>query len=272
MRKYDDRNLTPERKEKILLKYDYVCMYCFGKAEQVDHIIPWAYLHNDSEDNLVASCWLCNIVAGSNVFESFNEKKEFIQKWRYHWIKKNPIPLWLTREINELSYPLREKIKLTCIILDSEEERQRVKEILLNEGFRIIIGRGRWKKIKEKKPIKKIKLKPVFVEKNLEKVEGGISIVQQSVSKKIITKNISGYQKKNMENFSIKKTMKIINIKLPVLKYWESIGLIKKYNNKYEWRDIEIIFKIKKKLQGKLKEYTQDIEGGLFYFPRDIKF
>ena len=163
MKKYDDRDLSPSKREKILQKYDYVCVYCFGNAEQVDHIIPWAYIHNDSEDNLVACCWLCNIVAGSNVFEDFNKKREFIQKRRYNWIKKNPIPLWLRDEVDELSYALKEKIKLTCIILDTNEERQKVKRILMDEGYRVLIG--------EKRKAKKAKELKMVEESNLTRKE-----------------------------------------------------------------------------------------------------
>ena len=62
MRKIDDRTLTPAQKQKILEKYENTCGYCFGIAEEVDHILPWSYLHDDTEDNLIASCWLCNIL------------------------------------------------------------------------------------------------------------------------------------------------------------------------------------------------------------------
>ena len=47
MRKIDDRTLTPAQKQKILEKYENTCGYCFGIAEEVDHILPfWQFMQN----------------------------------------------------------------------------------------------------------------------------------------------------------------------------------------------------------------------------------
>lgn len=136
---YDDRVLTPRQKEKILEKYDFICAYCYGPAECVDHVIPWIYIHDDSEDNLVASCWLCNLIAGDKLFiDGFSTKRDHILRLRYKWIKKNPIVLWLQSEVDTLGYVLRVKIERTTVVLQTEEQRKEVKRRLLEEGFRVI--------------------------------------------------------------------------------------------------------------------------------------
>ena len=138
MRKIGDRTLTLAQKQKVLEKYDFTCGYCFGPAEQVEHILPWSYSYDDSEENLIASCWLCNLIASNKIFDTFLLKQEYIQAKRYYWIKRNPIPLWIKSEIEELKGTLRSKVEISVVILDTEAERKRVKRKLLNEGFRVI--------------------------------------------------------------------------------------------------------------------------------------
>ena len=92
MLKIDQRTLTQAEKEKILKKYDYTCVYCFCDADTIDHIIPWSYIRCDNEENLVAACWICNLIATNKVFDSFYEKQKYVQDKKYQWIKKHPIP------------------------------------------------------------------------------------------------------------------------------------------------------------------------------------
>lgn len=136
MQNIDARTLTKSRRIKILEKYDYVCVYCWGLADQVDHVMPWSYKHCNDEDNLVAACWLCNLIGTNKVFDCFRKKQDHIQANRYRWIKNHPIPLWLKEEIKELGYNLQKKVENSCIVFETEEERQRTKKILLKEGFR----------------------------------------------------------------------------------------------------------------------------------------
>src|SRR4030065_1550896 len=88
LRKIDRRGLTADRKKTILKKYDYTCVYCFCDGDNVDHIIPWSYTHDDSEDNLVVACWICNLIASNRVFDTFEEKQIFIQNRKYQWIRR----------------------------------------------------------------------------------------------------------------------------------------------------------------------------------------
>lgn len=69
-------------KRHILERDGYVCAYCLGEATEVDHIIPWDWSHDDSDDNLIASCHTCNSIAMDKVFPSLNEKYQYIHQVR----------------------------------------------------------------------------------------------------------------------------------------------------------------------------------------------
>jgi len=77
-----NRTLTPRQKEQILERDCYVCAYCLGEAEVVDHVVPWSYSYCDDRDNLVSSCTTCNQIVSNFVFDNFDEKREFIQATR----------------------------------------------------------------------------------------------------------------------------------------------------------------------------------------------
>ena len=56
-------------------------------------------------------------------------------------LKKNPIPLWVKEEADSLGLRLQQYVLDSVVILQDEGARQRVKNQLLREGFRVIIGR-----------------------------------------------------------------------------------------------------------------------------------
>ena len=140
MQKIDARTLTKAQKKTILERDDYICGYCYGEADEVDHIIPWSFRHDDSEDNLIAACWLCNLTGANKVFDTFKEKQEDIQDKRYKWIKRNPIPLWLKEEIDDLGYGLKDKVVKTSMIFNKPEELEGARRRLLEEGYRVLVG------------------------------------------------------------------------------------------------------------------------------------
>jgi hypothetical protein len=72
------RTLNSSREEKILERDGYMCVYCGGEADCVDHIIPWSWSRDDSEDNLVASCSLCNGIASNLIFSCLSDKYRYI--------------------------------------------------------------------------------------------------------------------------------------------------------------------------------------------------
>lgn len=67
---------------RILDEHNWVCQYCGAAASDVDHIIPWTYGGSDDEDNLTASCHLCNMIASNKVFDTFTDKRAFIVEER----------------------------------------------------------------------------------------------------------------------------------------------------------------------------------------------
>lgn len=69
-------------RKKILERDGYVCAYCGGKADCVDHVIPWAYSQSNSPSNLVASCTDCNAMVSDRVFPNIEGKRKFIQTLR----------------------------------------------------------------------------------------------------------------------------------------------------------------------------------------------
>ena len=45
---------------RVLRRDNYVCRYCNGVANEADHVIPKVKGGDDSLDNLVAACRICN--------------------------------------------------------------------------------------------------------------------------------------------------------------------------------------------------------------------
>ena len=62
----------------ILRYYNYTCQYCGAPANEVDHIVPKSNLGSNKEENLVACCKDCNVLAGARVFSTFSEKQDYI--------------------------------------------------------------------------------------------------------------------------------------------------------------------------------------------------
>ncbi len=82
------RVLSNVTKDRIFARDGYVCAYCEGLADEIDHVVPYVYSQDNSDDNLVASCRDCNGMVSSMVFNSFEDKKVYIlekrstRKWR----------------------------------------------------------------------------------------------------------------------------------------------------------------------------------------------
>lgn len=57
------------------------CGYCFERwAEVYDHILPKSYGGSNSRSNLLPACSRCNGLVGSRVFDSLEEKRNFIRR------------------------------------------------------------------------------------------------------------------------------------------------------------------------------------------------
>ena len=81
-------SLGRDRQERILDRDLHICRYCNEDADCVDHVIPYTWLPEHVDDNLVASCTDCNQIASGRIFDSLGEKGKFIReerkklKWR----------------------------------------------------------------------------------------------------------------------------------------------------------------------------------------------
>lgn len=84
------RRLTRSKKDAILERDAYTCIYCGEEATVVDHIIPWDWMHNDDPINLVAACQDCNLMASDKVFDCLADKAAYIRARRN-------LPKWIRR-------------------------------------------------------------------------------------------------------------------------------------------------------------------------------
>ena len=72
------RVLLSSKKEAILERDGYVCLYCLGNATEVDYFVPYSYGRSHYDGILVSCCEECNKIAGSRIFASLGEKTHFI--------------------------------------------------------------------------------------------------------------------------------------------------------------------------------------------------
>lgn len=89
------RHRNPRISKKIVQKKYHsqngICAYCDEDLNydfHVEHINPWTYSRSNEEVNIVLSCKRCNHLASSFVFNSFEDKREYILAKRRKEIKK----------------------------------------------------------------------------------------------------------------------------------------------------------------------------------------
>lgn len=59
------------------------CGYCFEEwATCWDHIIPYTYGGSIDPENLMPSCRLCNAFCHDKVFDSIEEKRQYVKECR----------------------------------------------------------------------------------------------------------------------------------------------------------------------------------------------
>src|SRR5260221_7167 len=66
-----------------------ICLYCGDEASCVDHIVPYSLTRDNGMGNLASACTICNGLAWSYCFDSFEEKREYILEKRR--IRARPI-------------------------------------------------------------------------------------------------------------------------------------------------------------------------------------
>lgn len=124
------RSLNESQKEKIFDRDSWICQYCGDRANNVDHIIPWAYTRDNTKENLVASCQLCNLIAGSKTFDSFQEKKLYILNRLLKILGRANQVVWTKTELSEIHGRLRKFVRENSIIVETEEEKTHIEIIL----------------------------------------------------------------------------------------------------------------------------------------------
>jgi hypothetical protein len=90
------RICPPALRAKIIESQGHRCFYCDsmlgGYAKrghdtirlraQIDHQVPWAWMRDTSEKNLVAACHVCNGIKSSLMFGTLEECKDYIAAQR----------------------------------------------------------------------------------------------------------------------------------------------------------------------------------------------
>jgi 5-methylcytosine-specific restriction endonuclease McrA len=80
--------LRPGIRARIFERDNNKCRYCEEFADCVDHVVPVTHRGSNKESNLVACCTPCNMLAGTNLFKSFDEKKKWIlSQWKERGIE-----------------------------------------------------------------------------------------------------------------------------------------------------------------------------------------
>lgn len=130
--------MSPGDRRQILERHDYVCAYCNAPATEVDHIIPWGHMQDDSDDNLIASCKLCNCIAGGRVFSSFTDKKYYIQRRLRSVQKRNPLCLWTAGEVREIGAHLMGRIGKNILVCRDDDDQEAIVEELTARGYRVL--------------------------------------------------------------------------------------------------------------------------------------
>lgn len=71
---------TQQVKRPRLTEGGVPCGYCFSRwATEFDHLIPWVYGGTEQPSNLYPSCSRCNRLLGSLIFNTLEEKREYVR-------------------------------------------------------------------------------------------------------------------------------------------------------------------------------------------------
>jgi hypothetical protein len=67
----------------LLIAYGQNCVYCHNRpATQIDHVIPYSYIRTHVLENLRPACQWCNLLASDKVFETFEDKYNYLREQR----------------------------------------------------------------------------------------------------------------------------------------------------------------------------------------------
>jgi hypothetical protein len=131
------RTLTDHAKAEIIKRDEFTCRYCGEVADCVDHIIPHSWAPDNHPDNLAAACTPCNLMAGNKMFKNFDEKRYHILDLLSKACMRGRIKVWTKEEVLDLGHTLRSKIVMSCVVVETEGERQRVTQLLEERKYRV---------------------------------------------------------------------------------------------------------------------------------------
>jgi hypothetical protein len=76
-------NVHLRKWDLVIETYGELCAYCHNQpATQIDHVIPVSWKECNHIYNLRPACAWCNLLAGSQVFEDFDAKHEWLREER----------------------------------------------------------------------------------------------------------------------------------------------------------------------------------------------
>ena len=77
---------------ELVAMHGSLCYYCGEEvATTIDHVVPYSHDQDNSIENLVPACALCNVLAGDKIFEYVEEKRQYILTRRAGRIQRRAI-------------------------------------------------------------------------------------------------------------------------------------------------------------------------------------
>jgi hypothetical protein len=78
--------------DELVERYGNVCFYCKKEiSTTIDHVVPYSWDGDNSIDNLVPSCALCNSLASNKMFDTVVQKRAYILKQRNKYKNRRAI-------------------------------------------------------------------------------------------------------------------------------------------------------------------------------------
>lgn len=87
-----------------------ICMYCGDPATDREHVVPKSIVGENTDK--VWSCSECNSIASDSLFETIEEKGEYIRaKLKHKYKKILEAAEWSDDEIEEMGYGMQKRIR-----------------------------------------------------------------------------------------------------------------------------------------------------------------
>jgi len=77
---------------ELVERYGNLCFYCRKEiATSIDHVVPYSWDEDNSIENLVPACALCNSLASNKLFDTVVQKRAYIMKQREKYKNRRAI-------------------------------------------------------------------------------------------------------------------------------------------------------------------------------------